>query len=52
MISIAYGAAVGAGLGDCARAALMIRGYAEMQRMALPLGARLKPLSDSLDLTT
>ena len=40
MIAIAYGAAVGVGLGDCARAALMIRGYAEMQRMALPLGAR------------
>ena len=30
---------IGSGLGDSARAALMTHGYAEMQRMALPLGA-------------
>ena len=37
VIAIACGAAIGAGLGDSARAALMTRGYAEMQQMALPL---------------
>ena len=36
---------MGAGLGDSARAALMTRGYAEMQRMALPLGARPETLA-------
>jgi glycerol-3-phosphate dehydrogenase (NAD(P)+) len=45
VIAIACGAAVGAGLGDSARAALMTRGYAEMQRMALPLGARPETLA-------
>jgi glycerol-3-phosphate dehydrogenase (NAD(P)+) len=45
VIAIACGAAVGAGLGDSARVALMTRGYAEMQRMALPLGARLETLA-------
>ena len=40
VIAIACGAVIGAGLGDSARAALMTRGYAEMQRMALALGAR------------
>ncbi|WP_353312082.1 NAD(P)H-dependent glycerol-3-phosphate dehydrogenase [Shimia sp. NS0008-38b] len=39
VIAIACGAAIGAGLGDSARAALMTRGYAEMQRMAQMLGA-------------
>ena len=36
---------IGAGLGDSARAALMTRGYAEMQRMALALGARAETLA-------
>ena len=45
VIAIACGAAMGAGLGDSARAALMTRGYAEMQRMALPLGARPETLA-------
>lgn len=40
VIAIACGAAMGAGLGESARAALMTRGYAEMQRMAQALGAR------------
>ena len=40
VMAIACGAAIGAGLGESARAALMTRGYAEMQRMALALGAR------------
>ena len=39
VIAIACGAAIGAGLGDSARAALMTRGYAEMSRMATALGA-------------
>lgn len=45
VIAIACGAATGAGLGASARAALMTRGYAEMQRMALPLGARPETLA-------
>ena len=40
VIAIAAGAVTGAGLGDSARAALMTRGYAEMQRLAQALGAR------------
>jgi len=40
VMAIACGAVIGAGLGDSARAALMTRGYAEMQRLALALGAR------------
>ncbi|MBR9650386.1 NAD(P)H-dependent glycerol-3-phosphate dehydrogenase [Thalassovita aquimarina] len=40
VIAIASGAVMGAGLGESARAALMTRGFAEMQRMALELGAR------------
>ncbi len=39
IIAIACGAAIGAGLGDSARAALMTRGFAEMQRLADRLGA-------------
>ncbi|WP_163847840.1 NAD(P)H-dependent glycerol-3-phosphate dehydrogenase [Pseudooceanicola aestuarii] len=39
VMAIACGAAMGARLGESARAALMTRGYAEMQRMALHLGA-------------
>ena len=40
VMAIACGAVIGAGLGDSARAALMTRGYAEMQRMALACGAK------------
>ena len=39
VIAIASGAAIGAGLGDSARAALMTRGNAEMQRVAAMRGA-------------
>lgn len=39
VIAIACGAAMGAGLGESARAALMTRGFAEMQRLAQHLGA-------------
>ncbi len=45
VIAIACGAVIGAGLGDSARAALMTRGYAEMQRMALRLGAKPETLA-------
>ncbi|TDK44474.1 NAD(P)H-dependent glycerol-3-phosphate dehydrogenase [Antarcticimicrobium luteum] len=45
VIAIACGAVIGAGLGESARAALMTRGYAEMQRMALALGARAETLA-------
>ena len=40
VIAIACGAAVGAGMGESARAALMTRGMAEMLRLATALGAR------------
>lgn len=39
VIAIACGAAIAAGLGESARAALMTRGYAEIQRLAAHLGA-------------
>lgn len=39
VIAIACGLTIGAGLGESARAALMTRGFAEMQRLALRLGA-------------
>jgi glycerol-3-phosphate dehydrogenase (NAD(P)+) len=39
VIAIACGVAIGASLGDSARAALMTRGFAEMQRLAQILGA-------------
>lgn len=39
VVAIACGVAIGAGLGDSARAALMTRGFAEMQRLAATLGA-------------
>ena len=39
VMAIACGAAIGAGLGDSARAALVTRGFAEMQRMADAMGA-------------
>ncbi|MFW8593785.1 NAD(P)H-dependent glycerol-3-phosphate dehydrogenase [Cribrihabitans neustonicus] len=45
VIAIGCGAVIGAGLGDSARAALMTRGYAEMQRMALACGARPETLA-------
>ncbi len=39
VMAIACGAAIGAGLGESARAALVTRGFAEMQRLAARLGA-------------
>ena len=45
VIAIACGATIGAELGESARAALMTRGYAEMQRMAEALGARPETLA-------
>ncbi len=44
VIAIACGAAIGQDMGDSARAALMTRGFAEMQRLALRLGARAETL--------
>lgn len=40
VMAIACGAAIGFGLGESARAALMTRGFAEMQRLAICHGAR------------
>lgn len=54
VIAIACGTAIGAGLGESARAALMTRGYAEMQRLAAHQGAdptTLSGLSGFGDLT-
>ncbi|MEQ5828176.1 NAD(P)-dependent glycerol-3-phosphate dehydrogenase [Sulfitobacter sp. NFXS29] len=54
VVAIASGAAIGAGLGESARAALMTRGYAEMQRLAAHLKAEpttLAGLSGFGDLT-
>jgi len=45
VIAIACGAAMGRGLGESARAALMTRGFAEMKRVALARGARIETLS-------
>ncbi len=45
VIAIACGIAIGAGLGDSARAALMTRGYSEICRMALALGANPETLA-------
>lgn len=39
VIAISCGVAIGAGLGESARAAVMTRGFAEMQRLAAKLGA-------------
>lgn len=39
VMAIACGAAIGAGFGESARAALMTRGFAEMSRIAVALGA-------------
>ena len=44
VIAIACGAAMGAGLGQSAQAALMTRGFAEMQRIAAHYGAAHKTL--------
>ena len=45
VIAIAAGVVMGAGLGESARAALITRGYAEMTRLALALGARAETLA-------
>lgn len=45
VIAIAAGVVIGAGLGDSARAALMTRGFAEMNRLALAMGARAETLA-------
>lgn len=45
IMAIACGAAIGAGLGDSARAALITRGFAEMQRMAVAMGAQAATLA-------
>ena len=44
VVAIACGAAIGAGLGESARAALMTRGMAEMTRLAAALGAEPRTL--------
>ncbi|MEM6373204.1 MAG: NAD(P)H-dependent glycerol-3-phosphate dehydrogenase [Pseudomonadota bacterium] len=44
VIAIGCGAVMGAGLGDSARAALMTRGFAEMQRVAAAFGAQAETL--------
>ena len=45
VVAIAAGVVIGAGLGDSARAALVTRGQAEMQRLAQVLGARAETLA-------
>jgi glycerol-3-phosphate dehydrogenase (NAD(P)+) len=45
VMAIASGIAMGARLGESARAALITRGFPEMQRLALALGARPETLS-------
>jgi glycerol-3-phosphate dehydrogenase (NAD(P)+) len=45
VMAIAAGVVMGAGLGESARAALVTRGFAEMQRFATGLGARPETLS-------
>lgn len=45
VIAIAAGVVIGAGLGESARAALITRGFAEMQRFAIRFGARSETLS-------
>jgi glycerol-3-phosphate dehydrogenase (NAD(P)+) len=45
VIAIAAGIATGAGLGESARAAVIARGYAEMTRLAVALGARVETLA-------
>ncbi len=45
VVAIACGITIGAGLGESARAALMTRGYAEMNRFAQARGARSETLA-------
>ena len=45
VIAIACGATIGAGLGESACAAIITRGFAEMQRMAQSVGARPETLA-------
>lgn len=45
VIAIACGAAIGAGFGESARAALMTRGFAEMNRFAMHFGAHPQTLA-------
>ncbi len=45
VIALACGMSAGAGLGESARAALMTRGFAEMNRLALALGAHPETLT-------
>ncbi len=45
VVAIAAGVVIGAGLGDSARAALITRGFAEMQRFAQHHGARAETLA-------
>jgi glycerol-3-phosphate dehydrogenase (NAD(P)+) len=45
VVAIAAGIAIGAGLGESARAALITRGYSEMIRFAVALGARAQTLA-------
>lgn len=45
VMAIACGAAIGAGLGNSARAALMTRGYAEMVRLTRALGGQAETLA-------
>ena len=45
VVAIACGAAMGAGLGESARAACMTRGMAEMRRLAVAMGARAETLA-------
>lgn len=45
VIAIASGIAIGAGLGESARAALMTRGYAELVRFAISAGANSETLA-------
>lgn len=45
VMAIAAGAAIGAGLGESARAAVVTRGFAEMLRLATAMGAEAETLS-------
>ena len=45
IMAIAAGVAIGAGLGESARAALITRGFPEMQRLALTLGGKAETLA-------
>lgn len=45
VIAIAAGAAIGAGYGDSARAAVITRGFAEMSRLCVAMGAQAETLA-------